>query len=188
MSHACESRVLAAIDRLVADYTRHLQDLVRIPSPVGSEGPAQQWVVHRMRRIGLDVDVFDVDPRALSALPTFNPTPQEYAGRPCVVGLRRGAATGRSLVLNAHIDTVPVDTADQWLHPPYAAEIADGRLFGRGACDDKAGIIECLLVADALQCAGVTLGGDLRIASVIEDERTGNGSLACVEQIGRAHV
>lgn len=179
---AIEARVLEAVDRLVPEYTAHLQALVRIPSPAGSEGAAQRWVADRMASIGLEVDSFDVDPAVLGRLNTFNPTPQDYRGRPCVVGTRRGAGGGRSLVFNAHVDTVPVDAPERWTHPAFEARIVDGRLYGRGACDDKAGVIEMLLVADALRHAGVTLKGNLIVSSVIEDERTGNGTLACVER------
>jgi acetylornithine deacetylase len=85
-------------------------------------------------------------------------------------------------VLNAHVDTVPVDEPDGWMHPPFSGVIENGRLYGRGAWDDKAAIAECLLVAHALREAGVSLRGDLVLQSVIEDESSGNGSLACVER------
>ena len=135
-----------------------------------------------MREIGLAVDSFDIDADALNNHPAFNPSPRNYAGRPCVVGRLTGVGGGRSLILNAHIDTVPVEAPDAWTYPPFGGVIEGGRLYGRGACDDKAGVVECLLVAHAIREAGVELAGDLIVASVIEDESTGNGSLACVER------
>jgi acetylornithine deacetylase len=177
-----EGRVLDAINRLEPAYRSLLQALVRIPSPVGDEGDAQALVSRQMREIGLTVDSFDVDVAALSHLAAFNRSPRSYVGRPCVVSRISGAGGGRSLLLNAHIDTVPVETPDAWTHPPFGGTIADGRLYGRGACDDKAGIVECLLVAHAIKDAGIELEGDLIVASVVEDESTGNGSLACVER------
>ncbi len=177
-----EARVLAAIEQLLPSARELLQALVRVPSPVGDEAAAQSLVRDRMEAIGLDIDSFDVDPVELSTLAAFNATPRKYAGRPCVVGTRRGAGGGRSLLLNAHIDTVPVDMPETWMHPPYGGEIHGDMIYGRGACDDKAGIVECLLVAEALRAAGVKLRGDFSIASVIEDESSGNGSLASVER------
>jgi acetylornithine deacetylase len=182
MPSAAESRVLDAIGRLEPMYRDLLQSLVRLPSPVGDEGAAQALVSRHMHDIGLEVDSFDIDADALRNHPAFNPSPRNYAGRPCVVGKLPGAGGGRSLVLNAHIDTVPVETPDAWTHPPFGGVIDTGRLYGRGACDDKAGVVECLLVAHAIREAGVDLAGDLTVASVIEDESTGNGSLACVER------
>ena len=185
-----EARVLAAIDRLEPAYRALLQSLVRTPSPVGEESAAQAMVAEHMRDIGLEVDVFDIDPSALAGDERFNPSPRSYAGRPCVVGRRKGNGGGRSLVLNAHIDTVPVEAPGDWTFPPYGGVIDGGRIYGRGACDDKAGVVECLLVAHALREAGVALAGDLIVTSVIEDESSGNGSLAAVHRgyIGDAVV
>ena len=182
MPSRAEAAVVDAVDRLTSTYRRLLQELVRIPSPVGEEGAAQAVVERRMREIGMEVEAFDVPVDELRGLAAFNPSPRSYLGRPCVVGRRRGAGTGRSLLLNAHIDTVPVESAGTWKYPPYDGVVDGDRLYGRGACDDKAGVVECLLVAHALHEAGVTLAGDLTIASVIEDESSGNGSLACVER------
>ena len=182
MAAIIEENVIASIGRLASDYEAFLQELVRIPSPAGHEGPAQQRVARQMRDLGLIVDVFDVDPHRLSTLASFNQTTLSYENRPCVVGRLPGGGGGRSLMLNAHIDTVPVDAEPAWTYSPYSAVIADGRLYGRGACDDKAGVAECLLVAAAIKASGEQLAGDLLIAIVVEDERTGNGSLACVER------
>jgi acetylornithine deacetylase len=179
---ATEARVHAAIDRLEPVYRQLLQSLVRVPSPTGRERDAQALVERRMRDSDLMVDAFDVDAAALASHPAFNPSPRSYHDRPCVVGRRTGSGGGRSLVLNAHIDTVPVDDPASWTHDPFGGEIVDGRLYGRGAWDDKAGIVESVLVANAFAEAEVVLSGDLIVQSVIEDESTGNGSLACVER------
>lgn len=176
------ARVLDAIDRLEPVYRGLLQQLVAMPSVAGDEGPAQELVQRQMRAIGLDVRSFDVDPVALARLPEFNTTPRNYAGRPCVVGRASGGGGGRSFLLNAHIDTVPVESPETWTHPPFGGVIEGGRLYGRGACDDKAGVVECLLVAHALKESGVTLAGDVTIAIVVEDESSGNGTLATIEQ------
>ena len=174
--------MLAAIDRLEPAYRELLQALVRTPRPVGEESAAQAMVARQMVDIGLEVDAFDIDAAGLAGDAAFNPSPRSYAGRPCVVGRRKGGGGGRSLVLNAHVDTVPVDAPWAWRFAPYGGVIDGGRLYGRGACDDKAGVVECLLVAHALREAGVELAGDLIVTSVIEDESSGNGSLAAVHR------
>src|SRR5450759_3172238 len=114
MQPAAEPRVLDAIGRLESAYRGLLQSLVRIPSHSGDEGAAQAVVSRHMREIGLAVDSFDIDVDALRNHPAFNPSPRKYTGRPCVVGRLPGAGGGRSLVLNAHIDTVPVEIPDAW--------------------------------------------------------------------------
>ena len=176
-----ERRLHDAVDRLESKYRALLQGLVRIPSPIGSEGQAQGEVARAMREIGLTTESFDIDPKALSTAPGFNATPQSYAGRPCVVGVLRGNGGGRSLTLNAHIDTAPVDPGGAWTHGgPYSGAIDGSFLYGRGSWDDKAGVIETLMVAEAVRASGIRLRGDLVIKSVIEDEATGNGTLACL--------
>jgi acetylornithine deacetylase len=179
---AAEQRVHAAIERLTPSYVAFLQALVRTPSPVGQEGPAQALVAEQLRVIGAAVEQIEVAPSRLQSLASFNRTPADYAGRPSVVGRWPGTGGGQSLILNAHIDTVPVDSPELWRLDPYGGTIEEGRLYGRGAWDDKAGVAECLLVAHAIQGAGVRLAGDLTVKSVIEDESSGNGTLACVER------
>src|SRR4051795_1509851 len=115
---ATEARVHAAIDRLEPAYRTLLQNLVRVPSVTGQEGEAQALVATHMRTIGLTVDAFDVDVETLRSAAGFNPSPRSYAGRPCVVGRAAGSGGGRSLILNAHIDTVPVDEPAAWTHDP----------------------------------------------------------------------
>lgn len=179
--HDAERRLHEAVDRLEPKYRTLLQALVRIPSPIGAEGKAQQEVARVMREIGLATDSFDIDRDALSMVAGFNATPQPYADRPCVVGVLRGTGDGRSLALNAHIDTAPVDPLGTWTHGgPHSGHIDGSLLYGRGAWDDKAGVIETLMVAEAVRTSGIQLRGDLVIKSVIDDEATGNGTLACL--------
>jgi len=63
---------------------------------------------------------------------------EPYADRPQVAArVGEGAPT---VVLNGHIDVVPAGDLDEWSHPPYAADIDDGRLYGRGSADMKTGV------------------------------------------------
>ena len=88
-----------------------------------------------------------------------------------------GSGGGRSLTFNGHIDVVPATPEHHWTHDPWGAEIADGRMYGRGAADMKAGVVAMLGAVRALRDAG--LRGDIRIETVIEEECTGNGAAAC---------
>ena len=65
----------------------------------------------------------------------------------------------------------------RWTHDPWGAEIVDGRMYGRGAADMKAGVVAMLGAVRALRDAG--LRGDLCVETVIEEECTGNGAAAC---------
>ena len=175
-----ERKLHHAISDLEPGSRFFLQELVRMPSPIGQEELVQRAVAGRMRDIGLDVDTFDIDPTTLVNLPGYNASPRPYKNRPCVVGVLKGSGGGRSLILNAHADTAPVESVSAWTRDPYGAVIEDGKLYGRGAWDDKAGLAEIILVAEALRRAGIRLRGDLILKSVVEDETSGNGTLACL--------
>lgn len=82
------------------------------------------------------------------------------------------------MILNGHIDVVSAEPVDQWSHDPWGAEIVGDKMFGRGAFDMKSGVAANLFLPRLLKDNGIRLKGDLTIHSVIEEECTGNGSLA----------
>ncbi|HEV8470456.1 MAG TPA: ArgE/DapE family deacylase [Candidatus Limnocylindria bacterium] len=156
-----------------------LQRLVRAQAVAGNEAGAQAIVADAFRAMGARVDTFDVDPDDLARYPGWASTDADYRGRPNVVGVLRGMGDGRSLILNAHVDSVVPGPAELWERDPWSAEISHGRLHGRGAWDDKAGIAIMLWIADALCESGIQMRGDLILESVIDEESSGNGTLAC---------
>ena len=87
---------------------------------------------------------------------------------------------GRSLILNGHIDVVPTGPVDMWTYPPYDPHIEDGWLYGRGAGDMKAGLAANLFAFDALRRIGYEPAAEVYFQSVVEEECTGNGALACL--------
>jgi len=153
------------LERLAAYHANLLADLVRLNSVVGQEKLVQTRVLSELQRLGLDVDVVHSrdDDQSMNLA----------ARIPGKDGRRY-----RSLVLNAHADTAAVDAPPSWSHAPLAADIKDGRLYGRGSQDDKAGIVTILLALAAMQEIGLELGGDLVIHCVIEEETSGNGTRA----------
>jgi acetylornithine deacetylase len=158
--------------------------LVRLPSethpPGGDEGPAQAYVAERLRGLGLEVDVFE--PWSVPGIkdhPGWWPG-LEYHDRPNVVGRFRGAGGGRPLILNGHIDVVPAGQRELWSHDPYEGVIVDGKLFGRGAADQKAGIASMIMALSCVLEAGLEPLGDVIIESAVNEELGGyNGTLAC---------
>jgi acetylornithine deacetylase len=140
----------------------------------------------RLPRTVALLQVFDVDAARMSLLPGWGPTGLEYAGRPDVVAVIRGTGGGRSLILNAHVDAVAPGPAELWERDAWSAEIVGDRLYGRGSWDDKAGVATLIWLVEALRDAGSRLAGDLIVESVIEEEISGNGTLACAERGYRA--
>lgn len=176
---ALATDVNGALERTWRPCLDRLRDLVRARSVTGNELAAQRLVADALARSGASVELFDVSPRELAGLPGWGPGDVDYAGRPNVVGTIRGAGSGRSLILNAHIDSVPPGPAALWDRDPWSGTIEGDRLYGRGAWDDKVGIAVILWVVEALRLAGARLAGDLIVESVIEEETSGNGTLAC---------
>lgn len=83
---------------------------------------------------------------------------------------------GARLAFNAHLDVVPTGDLAAWTHPPFAAEIADGRVYGRGAGDDKASVTAQVMAAVALARSGVALAGTLIVNEVADEETSGAGA------------
>lgn len=177
-----QAKLNETIQELFPKYLTFLSRLVRIPSLIGYEKYAQSFVAESMKEIGLKIDAFEIDPELLKNHPQFVQDDRSYKNRPIVVGNLKGSENGRSLIMNAHCDTAPAGDLRDWIHDPFCGEIHDGKLYGRGAWDDKAGIAVMLLICESLIKAKVPIKGDLIFQSVIEDEVTGNGTLACLER------
>ncbi len=179
VDHLAQS-VLEQVDLLEAELIDRLQELIRIPSVTGNEHDVQQAVARQMDDLKLDVDMWEPDPADLAPYVEDVGEFESLAGRPNVVGRRRGTGGGRSMILNAHIDTVEPGDRSHWTFDPFVGEIHDGRLYGRGSCDMKAGLIAELIALRALDNAGVQLAGDVLVESVISEEDGGAGALAAI--------
>lgn len=166
-----------------------LQTLVREPSLLGAEQGAQDRIAEAFAAMGLEVERFDIDVEAIRHLPGFSPpVTASYDGRQNVVGIHRpsGGARGKSLILNGHMDVVPTGPADLWVRSPFEPAVIDGRVYGRGSGDMKAGIVAYCMAFQALADLGLQPAAQVIMQSVIEEECTGNGALACLARGYRA--
>lgn len=123
-----------------------LRELVRIPSPSGREGEVARYVASELRSLGLEASVDEF----------YN------------VSSKLGSGAPRVLV-NAHLDTIP--PGGGWTVDPYGGEVREGRLYGRGASDNKAGVATMLAVARALR--GTRLRGTLILLFTSREEGRG---------------
>ena len=173
-------RIDQAVESLRTEALELIQTLVRIPTLPGFEKGAQDVVAARMEAMGLAMDIWDpVDPE-LQAHPAYVPSDFPYTGRPNVVGLWKGRGGGKSLIFNGHVDVVPTGEEGKWTHSPWSGDFSEGRIYGRGSADMKAGCVVNLMVVKALQKAGLRLKGNVVLESVVDEENGGNGTLACV--------
>lgn len=181
-----EDRAVAAVDALGGEYLRFLADLVRCPTLLGQEAECQDLIYRRLVDLGLETRKWEPDPELLQSHPDFVPVKRDYAGRPNVAGvLVPSGSGGRSLVLNGHVDVVPLGHLHWWSFDPWGAEVREGRMYGRGALDMKSGLVAALLAVAAVRESGARLRGPVRVESVIEEECTGNGMLASRLDSGR---
>ena len=142
-----ETRALHALDTDAC--IKLAQDLVRVPSVTGNERAVQDLVALTLEEAGLEVDRFEADVSRLKAHPRFPGMEVERTEAVLVAGLL-GQTGERSLILNGHVDVVPVGDRQAWHASPWSAHIQAGRLYGRGACDMKAGLAVGISAAAAL--------------------------------------
>jgi acetylornithine deacetylase len=156
-----------------------LERLVAAPSTVGQEAGAQEIVAAELARLGFEVTQIPVPPNTAAGAPG-GVAQLSYDGRHDVLGTLN-PGTGPSLLLNGHVDVVPAETA-MWSQAPFTPRIVDGWMTGRGTGDMKGGFAMGTLAIGALRAAmPAAVTGELAFLSVIEEECTGNGTLAACQ-------
>ena len=158
-----------------------LAALIRIPSITGAEEAVAADVAGRLRAAGMAVEELAPDPVAIRADPAWPGEETERSALPVVIG-RLGRPGRRRVVLSGHIDVVPPGDPATWTADPWGAEIRDGALYGRGACDMKGGVASILGAVRALVASGAAerFDGELVVAFVPGEEDGGQGTLAAI--------
>ncbi len=165
---------LAAVDpNELVELTR---DLIRIPSvvkpgdPIGNEAAVARHVERWLAKEGLALEVHEVAP-----------------GRPNVLAWLGEKGSGRSLLLEGHTDVVTEGNPREWTHPPFAAALVDGKIYGRGAADMKSGLAAAMVAAAAIKRSGARLGGRLVVGALVDEEGDMIGvKQLCTTPIGRS--
>ncbi|MCR6691985.1 MAG: ArgE/DapE family deacylase [archaeon YNP-LCB-003-016] len=186
-----EEGVLGYLDSRGDEIVDFLRRLVGIPSVVGLEGEAQKFMYHTFRDMGLEVDMWEPDINELKKHPAFFETTSfrkyGYKDRPNVIGKLRGVGGGRSLFLCGHMDVVSPEPVGAWSYPPWGGVVVDGKMYGRGAADQKGGIASMTYALKSIIDLGIKLKGDVLIGTTIEEEDGGvGGALATVMKGYRA--
>ena len=148
---------------------RLARDLVRIPSvyrpedPSGNEEAAVRFVVEYLEGAGFEVQ-----------------TEEGAPGRPNVWAVWEGDGPGKTLLFEAHTDVVTEGSAEEWEHPPFAAERDGGRIYGRGACDTKGNLVAAVVAVRAIKDSGVPFPGRLVLCHPVDEEGMMSGIKAFV--------
>jgi acetylornithine deacetylase len=173
-------KILKAVDENFADQIEFTKTLVRYPSRRGEENAVQDFVFREMKNRGWAMDRFAMDEEAIKRHPGGSPFSPEHSKAPIVVGIHRPKQeTGRSLIMQGHIDIVPEGPTKMWTSPPFEPRIDGDWFYGRGAGDMKAGHASMFAVFDALKRIGMQPAATVTVQSVVEEESTGNGALQC---------
>ncbi len=187
LDSATTTKILDAVDARFDEQVQFTAELTAFPSLRGQEATAQDFMARAYRDRGLAVDRWKIEVDDIKGLPGFSPVAVSYDDAWNVVGAHRPTSPkGKSLILNGHIDVVPTGPLEMWTTPPFAPRIADGWLYGRGGGDMKAGLAAALHAFDAVRAAGFRPAAEVFLQSVIEEECTGNGALACLQRGYRA--
>ena len=159
MTSDLERKLQGGLDE--ATLTQLLARLVQAPSVSGEEAPAVHVLANCLSDAGIAVTVEEVTP-----------------GRPNLVA-QVGTGEGPILLLTGHSDTVPI--GDGWTKDPFGAEIENGRLYGRGSCDMKAGLAGMALALVGLHRSGVKPKGTVIFAACVDEEVNGIGTQAAIK-------
>lgn len=175
------AKILQAVDDGFDDQKAFTQKLIRYPSVRGQEHTAQDFIHKALSERGYAMDRWAIDEAAIKDHPGFSPVTVSYENAINVVGTHRPRVeTGRSLILNGHIDVVPTGPESMWTRPPFEPWIDGDWMYGRGSADMKAGLVANISALDALRSLGFQPASTTYIQSVTEEECTGNGALSAL--------
>jgi acetylornithine deacetylase len=181
-----ESLVTKEIERRHDDLVALATDLIgfdttsrNLDDPPREEADLQEYLAGRLRTAGAETEVWEPTPEDVAGS-RLVPPGLRFDGRPQMVARFPGTGGGRSLLLNGHIDVVPVDPCEEWASDPFDAQVREDNLYGRGAVDMKGGIATMVFATEVLASLGLRLAGDLLVCTVTDEESTGAGGVAAV--------
>lgn len=174
-----ESAVIAAVDAITEEMVGFLQGLTRIPTvnPPGEEYRAgAEFIGGKLKEFGYSCQFVSAEgrPEHTSQHPRIN-----------VIGHMAGAGAGPRLHFNGHFDVVPVGHG--WTVDPFAGLLRDGKLYGRGTADQKAGIAASIFAVEAIRRSGVRLLGSVEQSGTVDEESGGFAGVAWLAQRGLIH-
>jgi succinyl-diaminopimelate desuccinylase len=154
-----------------------LQGLVRIPTV----NPPGENYIAGAEFIGAKLKQFGYDTHYIAAEGMAEHTPEHP--RLNVLGRMEGFQSRPTLHFNGHFDVVPVGTG--WTVDPFGALIHDGKLYGRGTSDQKAGIAASIFAIEAIRRAGFRLNGTVEQSGSVDEESGGFAGVAYLSKHGR---
>lgn len=163
-----KEKIIPTVDLLQEEIITLLQKMIQIPSvnPPGDYQEISDYLEGKLVQYGFKVEVMDVPEKVVKEKNLTKP-------RKNILATLKGNGTGPTLILNAHLDTVPADDATKWSHSPFSGTLEEEKIYGRGATDSKGRIAAYIGAALALKQAGIPLKGDIIIAATCDEETGG---------------
>ncbi len=163
-----EQAVLSQVESLADDIVDLTRALVRMPTvnPPGDRyADCAELLRNTLRELGYQTQVLPAEgmPEHTERYPRLN-----------VIGAL--GTRGPVLHFNGHYDVVPAESG--WTRDPFGAEVCDGRIYGRGTCDQKAGIAASLFAVEAIRRAGIELQGTVEQSMTVDEESGGFAGVA----------
>ncbi len=170
-------RVLHEVERATDELVDFTAGMIRIPTinPPGEHyEDCARYIGDRLASLGFETEYIAAEGR---------PEHTRQHPRVNVVGTRHGVRPRPTVHLNGHFDVVPVGQG--WTVDPFAGLVRDGRVYGRGACDMKAGIAAAAYAAEAIRRAGVAVPGTIEVSGTVDEESGGFAGVAYLAEQGR---
>jgi acetylornithine deacetylase len=176
-----EEKVVGHCERLLPEVIEFTRAMVGKYAVLGHEHGILKLVEDWLTRLEMPVERVPMERARLAQHRLYAPVEWAHEDKYNLACSLASGLPGRRLVLNGHLDVVPAGQTDPWLRPPHVAWERDGWLYGRGAGDMQAGVAAMIYAARAVNVAGFRLLSPLTIQCVVEEECSGNGTLACLE-------
>jgi len=172
-----QRKLTSALEASQEDLVNFIRRLVQCPSLANDEGPVQDIIQDKLKSLGLDTEKIIVKFDKLKDHPAFCDDGFSPDSRVNILGQWCNDGDGRSLILNGHVDVVPPGPENLWNKSPWSGYIKNGRIYGRGSCDMKAGLSAGIFAVQILQSIGFKPHGNIIIQSVVGEESGGCGTL-----------
>lgn len=178
-----------AVARLDREMIETLSAFVAARSLSGAEQAAADFFEDQLRALDLDCERIVLDSALIRDSPLFSCPCDPDGGRHNLLArhLPRSRA-GRSVLFNGHLDVVPTGPEGLWRAPPFEPYVQDDWLHGRGAGDMKGGLVCALMAFKALHQLGLQPAGVVGFNAVLDEENTGNGTLATLHALQHARA
>ena len=170
-------KIASSIKNYHNEIIEFIQSAIHLPSLANNEGPVQELIAKKLSSFDLHVDHVPIYFETIKEHPAFYDDGFSPDSRYNIVGSWNNNGNGRSLILNGHVDVVPTGPRENWSGSPWSGSINKDRIYGRGTCDMKAGLISGIYAVKILKESGFKPNGSVQIQSVVGEESGGCGTL-----------